>query len=85
MGRLSDGVKAPPTITGMITLDGLLTGNFAAVWDALKHLLLPALSLAMAGLAQNARITRSSMVDNLSKDYIEAARSYGIPDRTIRF
>ncbi|MFQ5794287.1 MAG: ABC transporter permease [Candidatus Bipolaricaulia bacterium] len=85
VGRLSPGIEAPPRITGMITIDGLITGHFAAVGDALKHLLLPGISLAMASLAQTARITRSSMTDHMSKEYIEASRSYGIPDRMILF
>ncbi len=46
-------------------------------------MVLPALSLAMGSIAQAARITRSSMADNLSKDYIAAARALGIPERTV--
>jgi len=82
-GRLSSYIQAPPWITGMITVDSLLTGNFAAFFNALRHLLLPAISLAMAGLSQQARITRSTMSDNLQKDYIQAHRTYGIPRRRI--
>lgn len=85
LGRLSWGIECPPIITGMITLDGLLTGHFAATLDALRHLIMPAAALAMAGLALEARITRSSMVDNSQKDYIIAARAWGIPDRIIMF
>jgi peptide/nickel transport system permease protein len=46
-------------------------------------MILPALSLAMGSIAQTARITRSSMADNLSKDYIAAARALGIPERVV--
>jgi len=83
IGRLSPGVSYPPTLTGLIVIDGLLTGNLPAVVDALKHLILPGLALAMAGLSQEARITRSSMIDNFQKDYIAAERSQGIPERVI--
>ena len=83
IGRLSDGIPKPPMITGMITFDALLAGQFATFWDAFKHLLMPALALAMGALAQEARITRSSMADNLSKDYIAAERALGIPERVI--
>jgi peptide/nickel transport system permease protein len=83
IGRLSDGIPKPPVITGMITVDALLAGQFATFWDAFKHLLMPALALSMGALAQEARITRSSMADNLSKDYIAAERALGIPERVI--
>lgn len=83
MGRLSAGVTDPPVITGMITTDSLITGNFAAFFDALKHLLMPATAMALGGVAQEARITRSSMSDNMLKDYIAVARAQGIPERAI--
>ncbi len=84
-GRLSSNIPPPPFITGMITLDSLITGNFRAFFSALSHIFLPALSLSMAGLSQQARIARSSMSDNLQKDYILAHRAYGIPERKIMF
>lgn len=83
IGRLSEGVSAPPTITGLITVDALLAGQFATLLDALRHLLLPALALAMGSIAQEARITRSTMADNLSKDYIASARALGVPERIV--
>lgn len=84
-GRLTEGVMPPPIITNMITIDALITGHFSAFFDALKHLIMPGISLAMAGTAQIARITRSAMNDNLQRSYIAAERSYGIPERTIMF
>jgi peptide/nickel transport system permease protein len=66
-----------------MTVDALLSGNLAAFWDAVKHLILPATALAMGGLAQEARITRATMSDNLTKDYIAAERALGIPERVI--
>ncbi|MCL4423999.1 MAG: ABC transporter permease [Firmicutes bacterium] len=82
-GRLSNGIAAPPLITGMVTVDSLITGHLTAFWDSLKHLLLPGLALAMGGLSQEARITRSAMSDNLNKDYIALETSQGIPRRVI--
>ena len=73
IGRVSEQVAMPPTITGLVTVDALLAGQFQTFFDAWKHLLLPALALAMGSIAQEARITRSSMADNLSKDYIASA------------
>ncbi len=83
IGRVSENVPVPVTITGLITLDALLTGQFGTFLDALRHLLLPALSLAMGSIAQEARITRATMADNLSKDYIASARALGIPERIV--
>lgn len=85
LGRLSAGVAAPRTITGLITVDSLIAGNFPAFWDAFKHMLLPATALSLGGLFQEARITRSSMVDNMHKDFLAAERGYGIPEKRIMF
>ena len=83
MGRISAEVSRPLTVTGLITVDALLAGDLAVFFDALWHLTLPALALSMGGLAQEARITRSTMSDNLTKDYIASERSLGIPERVI--
>jgi peptide/nickel transport system permease protein len=85
MGRLSPWIVRPPVITGMVTLDALLSGNFAAFGDAIKHLILPAVSLALGGMAQEARITRSTISDNLRKDYIASAKGFGVPERLVMF
>ncbi len=85
IGRLTPGVVPPPSITGIITFDALIMGRFDVFFDALKHLLLPAISLAMGSLSQEARITRASLVDNVQKDYIASERACGIPERTIMF
>lgn len=83
LGRLSPGLSAPPSLTGMMTLDSLLAGDYRAFWDSLLHLALPAMALAMGGLAQAARITRSSMTDNLGRDYVAAETASGMPTRVI--
>jgi len=83
IGRLSEEIAKPPVVTGLVTVDALLAGQFGTFLDALRHLVLPALSLAMGPIAQEARITRSSMADNLSKDYIASARALGIPERIV--
>ncbi len=85
IGRIPSDVIPPPRITGMITFDALVTGNITLCLIGLKHLLLPALSLAMGPLSQEARITRTTMAGNLDKDYVAAERSYGLSERTIMF
>jgi peptide/nickel transport system permease protein len=83
IGRLSPSIVAPPTVTGFITIDSLISGNMAALYDALVHLILPGLALALGPIAQEARITRSSVVENLNKDYILSAVSHGVPERLL--
>lgn len=51
--------------------------------DQLRHLILPAVSLALGTIALTSRMTRSAMLEALSSDYIEAARAKGLPERTI--
>ncbi|ABO50091.1 binding-protein-dependent transport systems inner membrane component [Desulforamulus reducens MI-1] len=83
LGRLSTDVLPPPSLTGLITIDSLLTGNLAAFWDGFKHLILPSLALAIGPLFQEARLIRSAMTDNMNKDYVTAVTGYGIPSRII--
>ena len=85
LGRMSPGMSYPTSITGLLTLDSLIQGNFVAFWDALKHLFLPSVALSLAHIFQNARITRSSMIENMRKDFLSAERGYGIPERVIMF
>jgi peptide/nickel transport system permease protein len=70
-------------ITGFIIIDSLITSNFGALWDYIKHLIMPAISLGAGSLALLARMTRSSMLEILNEDYIGATRSYGIRERTV--
>jgi len=85
VGRLAYGVQPPPHVTGLYLLDSLLTRNWQPFFDALIHLILPALSLASTGIGQIARVTRASILDVSRKDYIKAARSYGIPEFFVSF
>jgi peptide/nickel transport system permease protein len=83
-GRLSAASELPE-ITGLVTIDAILARDPAALLDFLHHLILPAVSLALAGMAQAARLTRSSMVDVAGRPYIEAARAFGLPEFRIAF
>lgn len=82
-GRLTEGVIPPSTITGMYTIDSLLNGRFDLFWDAVMHLILPAIALALPPMSQAARITRSSMADNQNKDCIASMIAYGVPNRVV--
>lgn len=83
IGRISSGMPKISTITGFYIIDGLLTRNPAVSWDAFKHLIMPGTALALTGIAQSARITRSSMLDNMSKDFVGAEISSGIPMKKV--
>ena len=85
LGRLSPGISYPTRITGLLTIDSLIQGNFVVFWDAFKHLILPSVALSLGRIFQEARITRSSVVDNMRKDFLFAERGYGIPERVIMF
>lgn len=65
-------------VTGFVLVDAALRGEGAILWDALKHLAMPALALATIPLAMTARITRSSMLEVLGSDYVRTARAKGI-------
>lgn len=77
-GRLDIMLMAPDPITGILTLDALLVGDWEVFWDALWHLVLPASVLGLLGLAGIARIVRSSMLEVLSQEYIKTARIKGL-------
>ncbi len=83
IGRLSQSTTPPPTITGLYTIDSLLTGNFGAFGDAVWHLILPAFALALGPIAQEARIMRSAVVENLRSDFTLSEISHGLPESTI--
>ncbi|MCS7135646.1 MAG: ABC transporter permease [Nitrososphaerota archaeon] len=76
--RLSPDIRLP-RITGLVTVDALITGNFTAFADALWHLFLPSLALALGAMAQEIRILRSAMVENINKDYVITFLSHGLP------
>ena len=83
IGELSPGVAAPPHITGLYLIDGLITGDFGAWVNALWHLILPAFALALGPIAQEARILRSAVVENQNKDFTLAETARGFPERSI--
>lgn len=82
-GRIAVGVGAPTEITGFYLIDSVLTGNWRAFVSALRHIALPALTLATASLAIITRMTRSSMLEVLHQDYIRTARSKGLTERVV--
>ncbi|MHB1415252.1 MAG: ABC transporter permease [Chloroflexota bacterium] len=77
-GRLGNEFVTPATVTGLYLVDTLLAGDPAAFLSTLQHLVLPAVTLAVANLAIITRMTRSSLLDVLHQDYIRTARAKGL-------
>lgn len=84
-GRLPPSMVFSPDITGLLTIDSLIKGRTDVFFEALRYLLLPSIALSAATLGQIARITRASMIDVSSQDYIEASRAFGVPERVRLF
>jgi peptide/nickel transport system permease protein len=63
--------------------DTLITGQWHALEDVLRHLILPAVALATIPLAIIARMTRSSLLDILGQDYVRAAKAKGVPRNSV--
>ena len=82
--RLSVGVDLE-TITNFYVLDALLTRNWAALKDALWHIIMPAVTLSTIPTAIIARMTRSSMLEVLRQDYIKTAKAKGLSQFSVIF
>ncbi|AFZ65909.1 ABC transporter permease [Deinococcus peraridilitoris] len=75
--RLSTGISME-SVTGLYVLDSVLRGRPEVTWDALRHLVLPAIALGTIPMAIIARITRSSMLEVLGQDYVRTATAKGL-------
>jgi peptide/nickel transport system permease protein len=69
--------------TGLYTVDSLMAGSWQAFRDAIWHLVLPAITLGLATTAIITRMMRSSLVEELNEDYVDAARAKGLPERLV--
>ncbi len=90
-GRLSDWASAVvsssewKTYLNLITFDALLNGRFDVFWDAIKHMILPILTLSYINWATFLRVTRSSMLETLRMDYVVTARAKGLKEKDVIF
>lgn len=91
MGGAFLGVSAPTFITGIVFLNVLafslgwfpVGGYGVTAFDHVKHAVLPAFTLAIAGAASLARLVRSDMVETIALDHVRTARAKGLPWRTV--
>lgn len=70
-------------ITQFLLLDSAITGNWDIFWDALKHIVLPAVTLSFGPLARFMRFTRAVMVEVMGEAYIQTARAKGLSERIV--
>lgn len=83
IGRLDPFMTEPPHVTGLLTLDAALAGQGAVFASALGQLCLPALTMALFALAPLVRMTRASMLNVMSADFIRSARALGLKRRKL--
>jgi ABC-type dipeptide/oligopeptide/nickel transport system permease component len=78
-GRLGGDTAAPPGRTGLMTVDALLAGQWSTALDALSHLLLPAIALAVVPCAFMIRLLRSNLMETSREPYMTVLRAKGTP------
>ena len=81
-GRIGFGSEVPH-FTGFLLIDTLAAGRLDSFYDALRHLLLPAVTLALPTAAILMRVTRTSMLEVMSQDYITFAEAKGLSRRRV--
>ncbi len=84
-GALSPGVPTPSRVTGFIIIDSLLERNFGTFVDALAHIVMPSLALALGVFGYVTRVLRASILEVMRTNYIRAARAKGLDENTIFF
>ncbi len=82
-GRIDALITPPARITGMYTIDSLISGNMEAFRSSVAHLILPAVTLGYYSTAVILRMTRSSMLEVLAQDYVRTARAKGLTGRSV--
>lgn len=82
-GRLDTGMQVPDRITGFITLDAALHGQWDVFRSSLRRLVLPSIVLGSFSLGVVTRMLRSSLVAALGDDYVRTARAKGIAERAV--
>lgn len=82
-GRFPVGVDPPADITGLYLIDSLLTLRFDQFGHALAHIVMPALTLSLGGLASIARFTRAGVLETMQKDFVHYAEAAGYARKRI--
>jgi peptide/nickel transport system permease protein len=80
-GRLDTGMAAPPQVTGLMTVDSLLAGQWPTFVASVRHLILPVITLALAEVGLMARVVRTSMLEVVGSDFMRTAAAKGLSPR----
>jgi len=83
LGRLDFIYLSPPHVTGFYLIDSILDGDWEVFYASFTQLILPSITLGLFVLAPLARMTRASMLQVLSSDFIRTAKANGLPTRKI--
>ena len=83
LGRLDIAIGEPTSITGMFTVDSLLTGNWVALRSSAAHLFLPVLTLVVLQTASVLKVTRFQMQSAMQSGFVQYARACGLPGITV--
>lgn len=76
-GRLALTATPPAPLTHLLLVDALLRGEWRTLGDALRHAVLPVVTLCFPALASIVRVNRAEMLETLQQDYIKTARAQG--------
>ncbi len=83
----TSGRTSPSTIidrvTGFIIIDSLIAGRGDIIFDAMRHTILPAVTLGLYLSGIFSRLTRTHMIQTLKQDFVTAARARGIAEGAI--
>jgi peptide/nickel transport system permease protein len=82
-GRLDPQYSEPQHHTGFFTIDAMIEGQWATAADAARHLVLPALVLALFNIGLLTRYTRTAVLEVMNNDYVRSARAKGLPERRV--
>jgi len=82
-GRQTPGINAT-RVTGLFIIDGVITREWDAAWDSIRHLILPWIALGTIPFAVIFRITRGSVLEVQGEDFVRTAEAKGLTSTTIR-
>lgn len=78
VGRLSTGVSPPPAVTHFYTLDAIIAGQWATLWNAFEHLILPAITLGLAPFGYLFRLLRQSLLAVSEEEFLLVCEGKGL-------
>jgi peptide/nickel transport system permease protein len=81
--RIDTTLGVPQHITGLFTVDSLLSGDWPRFFSSLKHILLPTIALSLTAFTEIFRQVRANILDTVNSDFVRTARGKGLPERLV--